>query len=90
MGFCGTCLSRSAASSSAQYQEAVDGARDPAGYRRLRQLLHAWRLTVIAASRAGYEELQAVLNGTARTAPSEEVVGLVTYSWRPSARPIVR
>jgi hypothetical protein len=51
-----------------QYHEAVDAAHDPSGYR---QLLHAWRLTAIAASRAGYyEELEAVLSGTARTTPS--------------------
>jgi hypothetical protein len=58
-----------------QYHEAVDAAHDPAGYRRLRQLLHAWRLTVIAASRAGYyEELEAVRNGTAQTTPAEEAI----------------
>lgn len=58
-----------------QYHEAVDAAHDPAGYRRLRQLLHAWRLTVIATSRAGYyEELEAVRDGTARTTPAEEVI----------------
>jgi hypothetical protein len=34
-----------------QYHEAVDTAHDPAGYRRLQQLLYAWRLTVIATSR---------------------------------------
>jgi Family of unknown function (DUF6247) len=57
-----------------QYHEAVDAAHDPAGYRRLQQLLHAWRLTVIATSRAGYyEELQAVRNGTALTTPAELV-----------------
>ncbi len=50
-----------------QYHEAVDAAHDPAGYRRLQRLLHAWRLTVIATSRAGYyEELEAVRSGTAR------------------------
>jgi hypothetical protein len=58
-----------------QYHLAVDCAHDPAGYRRLRQLLHAWRLTVIATSEAGYhEELEAVRSGTARTRPAEEVV----------------
>ena len=58
-----------------QYHEAVDAAHDPAGYRRLRQLLHAWRLTVIATSRAGYyEELEAVRNGTARTTPADEAI----------------
>jgi hypothetical protein len=58
-----------------QYHEAVDAAHDPAGYRRLRQLLHAWRLTVIATSRAGYyEELDAVRNGTAQATPAEEAI----------------
>ena len=58
-----------------QYHEAVDAAHDPVGYRRLRQLLHAWRLTVIATSRAGYyEELEAFRDGTARTTPADEVI----------------
>ncbi|MGI8447232.1 MAG: DUF6247 family protein [Streptosporangiaceae bacterium] len=56
-----------------QYQAAVDAAHEPAGYRQLQRLLRAWRLTVIAASRAGYyEELDAVQNRTARTTPAEE------------------
>jgi Family of unknown function (DUF6247) len=58
-----------------QYHEAVDAAHDPVGYRRLQQLLHAWRLTVIAASRAGYyEELAAVRTGTAQTTLAEEAI----------------
>lgn len=58
-----------------QYHEAVDAAHDPSGYRRLRQLLHAWRLTVIATSRAGYyEELEAVRSGTAQTTPAQEAI----------------
>jgi hypothetical protein len=58
-----------------QYREAVDAAHDPAGYRRLRQLLHAWRLTVIATNRAGYyQELEAVRDGTAHTTPAEEAI----------------
>ena len=58
-----------------QYHEAVDAARDPAGYRQLERLLHAWRLTVIATSRAGYyEELDAVRNGTGQTRPAEEAI----------------
>ena len=58
-----------------QYHEAVDAAHDPAGYRRLRRLLHVWRLTVIATSKAGYyEELQAVRAGTARTVPADEAI----------------
>ena len=58
-----------------QYHEAVDAAHDPAGYRRLQRLLHAWRLTVIATSRVGYyEELGAVQNRTAHTIPAEEAI----------------
>ncbi|SRR6266516_4181398 len=58
-----------------QYHEAVDAAHDPAGYRRLRRLLHAWRLTVIATRQPGYyEELDAVRDGTARTTPAEEAI----------------
>jgi hypothetical protein len=58
-----------------QYHEAVDAAHEPAGYRRLQQLLHAWNLTVIATSQPGYyEELDAVRNGTARTVPADEAI----------------
>jgi Family of unknown function (DUF6247) len=58
-----------------QYHEAVDAAHDPAGYRHLQRLLHAWRLTVIATSRPGYyEELTAVQAGTAQTRPAEEAI----------------
>lgn len=57
-----------------QYHEAVDGAHDPAGYRQLQQLLHAWRLTVIATSQPGYyQELAAVRSGTAPTSRAEQV-----------------
>jgi hypothetical protein len=58
-----------------QYHQAVDAAHDPAGYRQLQRLLRVWRLTAIAASRAGYyEEIDAVLNGTAQTIPAEDVI----------------
>ena len=56
-----------------QYHEAVDDAHDLAGYRQLQRLLHAWRLTAIAASQAGYyEELAAAQDGTAQTKPAEQ------------------
>jgi hypothetical protein len=56
-----------------QYHEAVDAAHDPVGYRQQQRVLHAWRLTVIATSRAGYyEELAAVQSGSAQTRPAEE------------------
>jgi hypothetical protein len=58
-----------------QYHEAVEAARDPAGYSRLQHLLHTWRLIVIATSQAGYyEELKAVRDGVARTTPAEEAI----------------
>jgi hypothetical protein len=58
-----------------QYHEAVDAAHDPAGYRRLRSLLRAWRLTVAATRQPGYyEELRAVQDGTARTTAADEAI----------------
>jgi hypothetical protein len=58
-----------------QYHEAVDAAHDLAGYRKLRRLLHAWRMTAIATARPGYyEELDAVRTGTARTTPADEAI----------------
>jgi acyl transferase domain-containing protein len=58
-----------------QYHEAVDAAHDLAGYRQLQRLLHAWRLTVIATSRAGYcEDIDAVRNGTAPAVPAEDAI----------------
>jgi uncharacterized protein DUF6247 len=58
-----------------QYHEAVDAAHDPAGYRRLRSLLHAWQLTVTATRQPGYyDELRAVRDGTARTTPADEAI----------------
>jgi Family of unknown function (DUF6247) len=68
-----------------QYHAAVDAAHDPADYRQLR-LLHTWRLTAIATSRAGYyEEIAAVRSGTAQARPAEEVapgpVTLTDVTW---------
>ena len=58
-----------------QYHEAVDAAHDPADYRRLRSLLHAWQLTVTATRQPGYyEELKSVRDGTARTTPADEAI----------------
>ena len=58
-----------------QYHEAVDVDHDPTGRQQLRQVLHAWGLIAIAASRDSYyEELAAVQNGTAQTRPAEEVI----------------
>ena len=58
-----------------QYHQAVDAARDPAGYQQLRRLLHVWSLTAVAARQPGYyEELTAARAGTATTVPVTEAI----------------
>ena len=58
-----------------QYHAAVDAAHDPAGYERLRRMLHVWSLAVVAASQPGYyEELAAVRDGTASTVPVTQAI----------------
>jgi hypothetical protein len=58
-----------------QYHQAVDAAHDPAGYQRLRRLLHVWSLTTVAAGQRGYyEEFAAVRAGTATTVPVTDVI----------------
>ena len=58
-----------------QYHEAVEAAHEPAGYERLRNLLHVWSLTVIATNRPGYyEELAAVRDGTSSTVAVSEAI----------------
>lgn len=58
-----------------QYHEAVEAAHDPAGYKRLRQILHVWSVAVIATNQPGYyEDLDAARNGTADTVPAEEAI----------------
>jgi len=39
-----------------QYQRAVDGARDPAGWKHLRRLLRLWAMRAIAVAQPGYYE----------------------------------
>jgi hypothetical protein len=58
-----------------QYYQAVDAAHDPAGYQRLRRLLHVWSLTAIAARQPDYnEELAAARAGTATTVPITDAI----------------
>jgi hypothetical protein len=58
-----------------QYHMAVDAAHDPAGYEKLRRLLHVWTLTLVATRQAGYyEELAAVQAGRAVTVPVTEAI----------------
>lgn len=48
-----------------QYREALDGARDPAGWKELRRLLRLWRFHADATTDPGYwEALKAARNGT--------------------------
>ncbi|MET8157118.1 DUF6247 family protein [Sphaerisporangium sp. NPDC005289] len=39
-----------------EYDEALDVAHDPAGFKRVRTLLRQWSLRAIAYARPGYEE----------------------------------
>jgi hypothetical protein len=49
----------------AAYREALDGARDPAGWGNLRRVLRLWSGMVIAANSPGfYEAQEAALAGT--------------------------
>ena len=49
----------------AAYREALDGARDPAGWGHLRRVLRLWSGMVIAVNRPGfYEAQEAALTGT--------------------------
>jgi hypothetical protein len=58
-----------------QYRQAIDAAHDPAGYQRLRRLLHVWSLTGVAAGQPGYyEELAAARAGTATTLPVTDAI----------------
>ena len=58
-----------------QYHQAVDAAHDPAGYQRLRRLLHVWSLTAIAARQSGYyEALVGARAGTATTVPITDAI----------------
>jgi hypothetical protein len=58
-----------------QYHQAVDDAHNPAGYQRLRRLLHVWSLTAVAAIQPGYyEELSAAHAGTATTVPVTDAI----------------
>jgi hypothetical protein len=48
-----------------QYREALDGARDPGGWKHLRRILRLWSWMAIAASRPGhYEARERALAGT--------------------------
>ncbi len=49
----------------AAYREALDGARDPAGWGQLRRVLRLWSGMVTATNRPGFYEAQAAaLSGT--------------------------
>lgn len=66
-----------------RYQEAVDAARDPAGYRQLQHVLETWSaiarvLTETLRENPNYyadidAEIESVRNGTVKTVPIEQV-----------------
>lgn len=60
-----------------QYQEAVERARDPAGWKQLRRVLRLWRFHADAAGGPGYREALDVARGPVRDGmPLEDAVRL--------------
>jgi Family of unknown function (DUF6247) len=58
-----------------QYQEAVENARDPAGWKQLRRVLRLWRFHADAAREPGYREaLDAARGPVSDGMPLEEAV----------------
>lgn len=57
-----------------QYHEAVDGAHDPVGYRRLRQLLHAWRRRSSRPVGSATTRSSRLCATAPRTTPAEEAI----------------
>lgn len=58
-----------------QYQEAVENARDPAGWKQLRRVLRLWRFHADATGQPGYREaLDAARGPVSDGMPLEEAV----------------
>ena len=58
-----------------QYQEAVDNARDPAGWKQLRRVLRLWRFHADAVGDPGYSEALSAAGGPVSDGmPLEEAV----------------
>jgi hypothetical protein len=58
-----------------QYQEAVENARDPAGWKQLQRVLRLWRFHADAAGEPGYREaLDAARGPVSGGMPLEEAV----------------
>ena len=60
-----------------QYREAVENARDPAGWKQLRRVLRLWRFHANAVGDAGYREaLDAARGPVSGGMPLEDAVGV--------------
>jgi Family of unknown function (DUF6247) len=60
-----------------QYREALDGARDPAGWKHLRRVLRLWSWMVVAANQPGYYEArEQALAGTGEGMILEDYIRL--------------
>jgi len=57
----------------AHYRETAEAALDPAGYRRLREVLHFWSLVVVATNSPGYYERTDPGRVRGHAVPAEEV-----------------
>lgn len=60
-----------------QYREALDGVRDPTGWKHLRRILRLWSWMVIATNRPGhYEAREQALAGTGEGMLLEDYIRL--------------
>ncbi|HMH91911.1 MAG TPA: DUF6247 family protein [Streptosporangiaceae bacterium] len=57
-----------------QYAEAWEAARDPAGYARLREVLHFWSLVVVAVNSPGYYERTSPDRVKGQSVAAEDVI----------------
>ena len=65
-----------------QYREAVDNARDPAGWKQLRRVLRLWRFHADAAGDPGYREaLDAARGPVSGGMPLEDAVRMYRPAW---------
>jgi len=58
----------------AEYEAAVDGARQPEQFRQLHDLLRLWHIRAVAYSDPGYRDRMDSARGGAGFAPAEQVI----------------
>jgi hypothetical protein len=66
-----------------QYRDAVEAARDPAGYANLQRVLRVWSLATVATNQPGYyEAIEDAKNGIGEVHPFDEAIAAELASRR--------